>query len=144
MSAPMKIEQAAAALGVSVSSLRRDISQGAPVARRGRRGCGGAALVSVEAVAAWRATRGPSMDAARAVAAGELASELPELLASAMAEVFRQIEGPHKRAMAGALAACWYRTSCAIIDKLRETEPAIPEISSLPPEIERLRLIATQ
>lgn len=48
------LSEAARALGISPSQLRREIAAGAPVARPGRRGPGGAALVVIADVERWR------------------------------------------------------------------------------------------
>lgn len=138
----MTLKQAARELDVSVSCLRRWIDAGAPVARSGRRGRNGAALVAPEAVARWRASRGVSMDTARKQAASELAARLPELLAGAFAEAHAAIVGPDKRRAAGYLAGAWYLCATRLTDELREVNCDVPEIDALPPEIARLRKIA--
>lgn len=65
----MPVDAAARVLGVPVGTVRRWIRDGAPVARRGRRGRGHAVLVDPEAVTRWR----------EAVEQGECAAVLAEL-----------------------------------------------------------------
>lgn len=134
--ATLPIAAAAAAAGVSAPTLRRWIAAGAPVARRGRRGRGGAALIDVAAIEAWRGT-GASTDALRA-----FAGEVPQLVADAVDETFRELVGPHKRSSAGPLAACWFQVASALLDRLRRDAPEIPELSAIPERIEQLQLIA--
>ncbi|WP_162434816.1 helix-turn-helix domain-containing protein [Pseudoxanthomonas koreensis] len=134
----LTLREAARALGISPRTLRRWLSAGAPVARRGRRGTGGAALIDPHAVLAWRDT----CDADAALQA--FAGRVPELVACAIAEAHRMIEGPHKRATAGALAGTWFIVSAALTDALRQQVPTIPEIGNVPREIERLRKCATE
>ena len=100
MAAPFR--QAAQELQVHPATLRRWLREGAPQVRRGRRGKGGAALIDVAAIRAWR---GQGAASATTIPARVLAAEVPELLASAICEVFHAIEGPHKRAC----AMCWPR-----------------------------------
>lgn len=128
---------AARDLGVSVPTLRRWLRQGAPQARRGRRGRGGYALVDPRALAAWRAS-GKASDDAAIIA---LASEVPELVADAVADAFRQTEGPHKRACAGTLAATWYVVTVALMDRLRRDVPELRDPDTVPREIDHLRSI---
>ena len=79
------LPEAARALGVSTSTLRRWMQAGAPVARRGRRGRGCRALLDPVAVQAWREGERGDADAALR----DLAGRLPELIGDAMAEAFR-------------------------------------------------------
>ena len=121
----LNLREAAAALGSSEASLRRWCDQGAPIARRGRRGKGGAALYDVNALKAWR-------DGDRGV---EPASEFLALLGSVLWAQFLATSGPHKRAIASDFAAAWYRMRWELEDRGSSTGAA-------PIEIERLRLIA--
>lgn len=134
MAAPFR--QAAHELQVHPATLRRWLREGAPQVRRGRRGKGGAALIDVAAIRAWR---GQGAASATTIPARVLAAEVPELLASAICEVFHAIDGPHKRACADVLAAAWYSGACALRDRLAEIDPAIPEIDELPEQIAHLR-----
>lgn len=135
----LTINEAAAALETRPGTVRRWIREGCPVARPGRRGRGHAAKVSLPAVRAWR-------DAQRAdeKLAVELATTLPLVLGEAAYSGWRQIEGADKRRSAGLLAAAWYLMSSGALDHLRGRFPdaEVPEISSLPEPIERLRKIA--
>jgi len=90
----------------------------------------------VDAVLAWR--RASRSDALIL----ELAGELPNVLAAASLQAFAQIEGSDKPRMAGVLAGVWYVAACTVLDHLRAKCPEVPEISSIPPEVERLRKIA--
>ena len=132
----MPATAAAAALGVSLPTLKRWIRDGCPVARRGRRGRGGAALVDPDAVQAWRrAARGED-------ALVELAGRLPEIVGAAMAQAFRL--APDKRGSTAWVAvAGWQLATGAVLDHLRAqgveiTDPPIPE------SIEQLRQIAAK
>ena len=130
------VPDAAAALGVAEVTLRRWMREGAPVARRGRRGRGCRALIDPDAVEAWR-RRTAGTDFVLA-----FAGRVPELVAAAVGDAFLQCSGPHKRALAGALAGAWYLVATSICDALREHAPAVPEIAHLPEGIEALRKIA--
>lgn len=134
MSRAFPIYEAAAALDMGESTLRAWIAKGAPVARRGRRGRGCATLVDPAAVAAWRRAV-DGQDAALA-----LAGQLPELVADAVYQSFIEAEGVPKTALAGILAATWYRVAAALLDHLRESCPEIPAPSE-PQKIALLRAI---
>ena len=131
------LPEAARALGVSTSTLRRWVRDGAPVARRGRRGRGCRALVDPVAVQAWReGERGDADDALR-----ELAGRVPEMVGDAMAEAHRL--APDKRGAAWVAVAAWQLTIGAIFDHLAEQIDDLPE-PEVPEQIERLRKIATR
>jgi hypothetical protein len=132
----LPLSDAARVLGVAPSTLRRWVREGAPVLRRGRRGRGHSLLLDPGAVQQWRG-------------AGELqafvatlASEIPHLLADAMADAHRQVEGADKRRAAGLMAASWYRCATAVLDRLREQQDDVPELTQIPEPIERLQKIA--
>jgi hypothetical protein len=133
--AALPLRDAARELGVSARQLERDVAAGAPVARRGGRGRGRVTLVDPAAIAAWRSAGAPT--------AGLLAlsAELPELVANAVDDAFRQTEGPHKAATAGAMAGTWYLVTTAILDRLRREMAEVPELSAVPDKIDRLRRI---
>ncbi len=133
----LPLPDAAHALGVSASTLRRWIAEGAPVARRGRRGRGRSTLVQVAAVTAWRAP-GLSPSLAAALARGL------ERSAVAVADAHRELTGPHKVASAGPMVASWYLTGAALIDALREVDPQLTDISALPEPLERLHKLSTR
>lgn len=132
------IHAAAQELGVSIPTLRRWMREGCPVARRGHRGRGCATLLDPVAVESWRRAQGGE-DALLA-----FAGAVPELVAEAVTRSFLATDGPHKRAMAGVLAGCWYVTTTAILDRLREHAPDVPEVDHVPESITRLRKIARQ
>lgn len=132
------IADAAAALGVHPATLRRWLRQGAPQARSGRRGRGGAALVDVDAVALWRQ---PAQQHDPALV---FASEIPELVAEAMMEAHCRIDGPDKRRAAGYLAAAGYLVITQLLDHLRRDCAAVPELVELPRKLRMLRDINRQ
>jgi len=126
---------AARELGISTQTLRRWLRQGAPQARRGRRGRGGRALVDPAAVAAWRG----GGKASGADFLTVFACEVPELVAVAVLEAHQRVEGPHKRATAGVLAGAWYLVSVALLDRLRRDVPGLADPATVPPQIAHLR-----
>jgi hypothetical protein len=91
-------------------------------------------LVSPEAVAAWRAS---------AVARPDLAA-IPDILAAAISETFDRASGLPKQRMAGLLAECWYEGATRIMDHLREQDASVPDVSTVPLVIERLRKVASR
>src|SRR5690606_32463639 len=81
----LPIPAAAAQLGVSTPTLKRWLRQGAPVARRGRRGRGCRTLIDPEAIRAWRRAQDADHAQVEAVLRA-LAGRIPELLADAAEE----------------------------------------------------------
>lgn len=132
----LPVVEAARELGMRPGTLRRMIRTGCPTVNRGRRGRGHATRVDVAQVRQWLGAD------VRERAAQEAADAAVAALAAAMREAWRQADGLPKGRLAGIFAASWYSTACAVIDRLREMNPAIPEIDRLPPEIESLRKIA--
>ena len=130
MLAAVTVAEAAAELGVSERQLRRWLRAGCPVARRGRRGRGGAALLDVDAVQAWR------RQATAEDALATLAGAVPELVADAVHASFLEAEGVRKSALAGVLCAVWYRVAASLLDQLGADAPA-----EVPHKIARLRHI---
>lgn len=131
------IPDAARALGISPATLRRWIRRGCPVAVRGRRGRGLAALVDPVAVRAWR------LAGEREATLMALASSLPDVLAGGIEKAHQLAEGTDKRRLAGILAGAWFLASAAILETLHELHPAIaPDPRAVPDKIERLRKIA--
>ncbi len=108
------------------------------MASRGRRGRGHAVLVDPDAVRQWREA------GSRDAVVLELAAALPQVLAGAVEESWRQAVGIDKRALAGIAAATWFMAANAVADHLRTRCPHVPEVSQLPDEIQRLRKIARQ
>lgn len=140
----MAVDLAVAAreLGVAPETVRRWVAAGAPAARRGARGRGRRTLVDPAALAAWRrscAAEGSN----RELDAHRLAADLPNAIADAVDAAFRLAEGPHKRASAGLLAAAWFLSSTAVLDRLRELEPDVAELAVLPEKIRHLRGISS-
>lgn len=132
------LREAARALAISESSLRRWIARGAPQAKRGGRGRGRSALFDIEAVRAWRRsqTGASGSDALRC-----FAGEVSQLTANAVAECFVAIEGAHKRACASVLAGAWYVVTSRLLDRLRRDCADIGDVSAIPESVERLRQI---
>ncbi len=132
MTGPLPLAEAARELDVSEATLRRWLTQGAPVASRGRRGRGRAHLIDPTAVRAWRAA---SDHDARLI---EFAGALPELIGRAMADAFRLHPDKRQRAALAWLAcAGWQLATESLADQLGHPGP-----DAIPPEIERLRKIA--
>ena len=128
--------EAAAALDVSPSTLRRWCDdEGAPVARRGRKGKNGAGLYDVAAIRAWRAREPSDTDDVKTYA--QLIVDPLKLIADASWTQFCSTTGPHKHQLAGELAAIGFRVLAALEDLGMTDVP-------MPPEITRLRLIAQQ
>jgi hypothetical protein len=87
----------AAALGLTVRQLRYAVRQGAPVARRGHKGRGGATLVVPAAISAWMQERG---DYSAVQARWKIVREFERNLAESLVLLVRNEDGPHKRALA--------------------------------------------
>jgi len=87
----------AVALGLTVRQLRYAVRQGAPVARRGHKGRGGATLVVPAAISAWMQERG---DYTAVQARWKIAREFERTLAESLVLLVRNEDGPHKRALA--------------------------------------------
>ncbi len=123
-------------LGVRPGTLARWVREGAPCVQRGRRGRGNALLIDPDAVRTWLGA-----DTADALIL-ELAATFPDVLATAAGDAFHLIEGPHKRATAGALAGAWFLAASAVLDHLRQRCASVGEIQALPDEVQRLQKIA--
>ena len=133
----LPVTEAARELGIRPGTLRRWVAEGCPIVQRGRRGRGCALLVDVDAVRRWRGAD------QRDALILSLAQALPGVLAGTAEEASRLTEGPHKHAVAGALAGAWYLGASAVLDCLRAHCPAVPEVKRpLPETIERLQKIA--
>lgn len=117
----LSIDRCAAALEISVAQLRRDLRAGAPQARPGRKGRGGAALLDPLAIAAWRC----GSQGVEAFIRG-LAAELPGRIATELVAQFRNIDGPHKRATGMEFQQAWGRIRNVILARLREHVPDLP------------------
>lgn len=123
MSAPLPVRDAARLLNEREATIRGWLLAGAPCIRRGAKGRGRCALVDVEQLRRWR-----NGDEDRRLL--EFAAEVPALLADALHAAFVDASGPFKRQMAPTFAAAWYRTTSALLDRLREAEPNIPELDA--------------
>jgi hypothetical protein len=135
--AHVTVRDAAAALGVSVPTLRRLLRAGAPQAVQGRRGRGRRALIDVVAVRAWRAAQsgreGDFADVLRIVA-----GDVPKILAESAWRAFLDVNATDKRQIAGALGAAWYLGATAVRDYLTHFGCELPEIAEAPKEIDQL------
>lgn len=119
---PATVADIAAAFGVGERTVQNWITGGCPVIQRGRRGRGGAALLDLDAVAAWRGSQHDHSDDTAVVL--EIASLLPAVLAEACAEAAARADGTHKRDLHGALAATWYLATTRTLQALCEKYPA--------------------
>jgi hypothetical protein len=139
------LAEAAKALGTSVGTLRRWIAAGAPVSRRGRCGRGHATLVDPDTIRAWCALqRAPAGDSQVVRAAARvLAAEVPELVADAIYEAYRQVDGPHKRSMGKAMPAVWFAITTCLLDHMRQqADGTIPDPTELPDKMAQLRAVS--
>ena len=131
----LPVQAAAQALNVRPGTLMRWLREGCPHVP-GRRGRGHAALVDIDLVKRWR-----GLDKAEA-AILELAAALPQILAEAAQEAHCLTQGPIKPAAAGVIAGTWFISANAVLDHLRKHCATVPEIKTLPAEIQRLQKIA--
>jgi hypothetical protein len=131
MPALLPHNSAARELGKNPSTLTRWKKKGAPVARRGHRGKNGAALYDVDAIRAWRAQQ--SAQSKLVEMSAKLIADLPGLIGKAFMAQFCATTGPHKTALAGALAGVGYR----LLASLKDFGIDAP----LPDQVEKLRLI---
>lgn len=139
----VKLADAAAELGLPVSTLQFWISRkGCPVARRGRRGRGGATMVDPVAVRAWLAGRDqPTAPTTEHDVMLAYAERLPDLLAEAMFAAYCAVESPAKRQLAGTVAVAWYQAINGELDRLRDLWPDVPHVTTVPEAINKLKLI---
>jgi hypothetical protein len=130
------ISEAAIALKVKPGTLRRLCRQGMPH-QPGGKGRGKACMIDIAVARRW--IEGSADD--RAVL--QLAGELPQLLARSIFATWQKSYGPHKNALAGALAGVWYLSTNTLVEYLRECNSQIPKFDGNPPEeIQHLRKIA--
>lgn len=133
--AALRIDDAARLLGEPPARLRRWCREGCPHTP-GRRGRGHALRVDPEAALAWRrAERGEAL-------LMQLASTIPHALAAATVQAWQRADGFDKHRLAGVFVASWYVNATTALDLLREHCATVPEISSLPEAIVRLKKIA--
>jgi hypothetical protein len=119
----LPIDEAAAALNISVKKLRGLIQHGAPVISLGRHGPGGKAIVDPAAVAQWLRER---IDAAETLTnLRALVDDLPNILANVLFDLYRNQSGPHKTALGANSVLAWYAIMNAIRDRrgMAELEP---------------------
>lgn len=132
----MPLADAARELGVAPITLKRWRRLGCPCVP-GRRGRGHAALYDPEAIRAWRAAHG------REALALELGTVLPGVLAEAVFDAWRELEGPTKREKAGPMALALYACATAALDHLRAENASVPQFRApFPEHFEYLRKIA--
>lgn len=143
--AGLTIEQAAAELGLPPTTVRYWIDRrGCPTVRRGGRGRGNATLIDPAAVRAWMAGRDQPATTAPTSEHGMAlmyAERVPDLLAEALYNAWRETDGPAKRQLAASVAVAWYQAASAELDRLRNRHPDIPHVTSLPEAIVKLKLI---
>ncbi len=133
MTAFCTVSEAAATLNVRRGTLRRWLRGGCPVVRRGRRG-GDCTLVDVDAVRCWLA----ATPAEQQLIA--LASEIPALVAGAVFDVSRAVEGPHKTSTARVLGVAGLVVIDTLLKRLNRDVPNISaELRDEPYRIARLR-----
>jgi MerR HTH family regulatory protein len=136
------IAAAAVELGVSTSTVRRWIREGAPCVSPGRAGRGNGARVHVATLRAW-AGLGDSAEVAKRAAAIDA---VPELLARATWSIWLDEIAPGERAWqrfaidarpaAALLAYTWYQLVLALRDHCDVSEPL-----AFPRQIEHLRSV---
>lgn len=134
MAAPVRIADAAEALGIGPKRLRRLLRTGAPVVRKGRKGRGGATLVDVDAIRQWIAAR----DRVDERIPCELAASYPQDLADTLNEAWQRAEGIDKNKLAGVLAATWELATIHHLARLRTYVPDLPDHSDLPESIAQM------
>lgn len=132
----LPIADAARALSVPAGTLRRWIREGCPHVP-GRRGRGCATLVDVQAVKQWRQAND------RDAVLLEVAAALPDVLAVAALDAWKQGEGAtDRRRQAGIVAATWFVLANATLEHLRKKCPDVPELQRFPDAITYLYEIA--
>jgi hypothetical protein len=132
------IPVAAERLNVGVATVRRMLRAGAPQARRGRRGRGGAALLHVDSIRAWKAARNGTGDSTAALEA--FAAQIPEVVADEMWRVFLLCRDKplDRRTLPGAFAALWYAIAKALRDRIAIEAPTVADITETPAQIDQL------
>ena len=134
------IEVAAGELGVGVKTLRRMLREGAPQARVGRRGRGRRALLDVNAIAAWRASRNGTAGEPNCAALEVLAAQIPDILADAAWRAFGFVESDPlltaraRRALVGALLFAWTEGSTGLRERIARDAPNVAVQLTVEPE----------
>src|SRR5262245_10010756 len=123
--AVMTIDEFVATFGGSRSGVRRWIAAGMPCEQRGSRGRGRVTLLDPEKVERWR--RG-HVDARL----HRFASEIPDIVARALADTYREAHGPFKVPMGGHFRAAWFAITNALLDRIRADVPDLPELHAVP------------
>lgn len=114
------VAEIAEQFNVSTRTVLRWIADGCPTVRRGRKGGGGATVLDLDQVRAWRESK---KDADSTAAVLEVATLLPDLLADAVEQAARDATGAHKLALHGALAEAWHRAALRFLEALRQRYP---------------------
>lgn len=139
----VKLVDACAPLGLKLGTLRRLIDkEGLPVVRRASAGGGrgNTALLHLPTVRRWLAAQQQPAQPVEALLL-QLASELPHVLAVALDDAARLVEGTHKRDLLRVLPGVWFLAATALRDHL--SEHGCPEQrdltrADLPPALARL------
>jgi hypothetical protein len=129
------IPEAARLLEIRQGTLRRWCREGLPHSP-GQKGRGRKTLVDPERARNWR---GAPIGERELLA---LANDMPIVLARAAYNCWIEVEGVDRRRLAGIASALWYSAATSVLDRMREDCPAVPDVQSLPPEIDRLTKIA--
>jgi hypothetical protein len=98
------------------------IAAGMPVARTGRRGRGGDALLDLMQIAEWRANGASPRD--------DLADRVPRILANPIEELIRRARTPNEKQF---LVEAWYHCANAVRDALDA-----PELDTATPEMRKI------
>ncbi len=138
----LPLAAAARVLDVSVVTLRRWIEAGAPVARTGRRGRGGEALLDPAAIVAWQAARGAAVDEVVPVKLRALVDSIPDLIGEIALDRFCDLHGPGKVGLAAELGGLAVAILLELQDQLRAAGVDVAALDRLPESLERLRQIA--
>jgi hypothetical protein len=122
----LPLEAAAAALGIGVSTLSLYVTQDAPVAVRGRRGRGGAALFDIDAVRAWidqRKNAAPRSQVAltggtRTETLQQLAIDVERIVGAVAWRRYRATPRDEQRRAAETLAAAGFETVLLLRERI--------------------------
>jgi hypothetical protein len=110
--------QAMAALsGLTVRQLRILINKGAPLARAGRRGRGGDALICLHDFAEWQAYR--ALQGGNSFDVDGLADKVPHLIAEVITGLLQRARTRDEKRL---LISAWYECANAIRDELAADE----------------------
>lgn len=143
MSKPVTVPEAARQIGKDVSTLRRWMRQGCPVVDYQGRGRGNRTLVDVDAILAWRQRHERHTDLS------ELADKIPDLIAGCVIDAFAYAESlgylPKDRSgCAFALSFAWKFSAQLVLDELREMDPDVGELDTVPDILTHLVKLGTK